>query len=53
MLYAACFFPLLARPMAAKPTDDMIDADLSRRALQLMNLVDMRLAGTVGAVFCG
>ena len=49
------------RPMAAKPTDDNIDADLSRRALHLMNMTDMRLASTVGrrclclvaAAWCG
>ena len=34
-------------PMAAKPTDDVVDGDLSRRALQLMSNIDQRLSSTV------
>jgi hypothetical protein len=38
--------------MTARPADDTIDADLSRRALNLMNTLDLRLASTVSEPCC-
>ena len=35
------------RPMSTKPGDEVIDADLSRRALQLLSALDLRISSTV------
>lgn len=35
------------RPMSTRPGDDVIDADLSRRALQLLSALDLRISSTV------